>query len=322
MGWEERPFGRSRLAGTVDDPEDNLLKELLIAAALLDLKRQHLANEASPGIRNAGDSWVSGHSSRANCLEEAGVGSGGRSLLELGFPIMVGRMHPCGHPEYPGMGSFFEVQGGGGTYPTLPSPASGRAAAAFLREHAGFSKAAAERAARRSVESAVRAVTRLQGCELWRCADGLAEAELSAEERELVGKGYAGPPVDLHASSLTVEQVMAQSSVHAFSFVNLDPFTETRIARVNVREANIAAPCRFSGCSHPLHIEFLSYFCPNLMPLCQHGDRGHFAKVVSTRGNYGCLRHWCEHSESFRNIGRLGREELGNCKVKTDLIDS
>ena len=35
-GWDERPAGRPRLRGEADDPEDNVLKEFLIAVALLE----------------------------------------------------------------------------------------------------------------------------------------------------------------------------------------------------------------------------------------------------------------------------------------------
>ena len=37
-GWDERPAGRARLKGEDGDAEDNLLKELLIATTLLDLR--------------------------------------------------------------------------------------------------------------------------------------------------------------------------------------------------------------------------------------------------------------------------------------------
>ena len=35
-GWEERPVGRARLRGRHTDPEDNVLKEFLIAVSLLE----------------------------------------------------------------------------------------------------------------------------------------------------------------------------------------------------------------------------------------------------------------------------------------------
>ena len=35
-GWDERPAGRRRLRGSEDDAEDNVLKEFLIASALLE----------------------------------------------------------------------------------------------------------------------------------------------------------------------------------------------------------------------------------------------------------------------------------------------
>mmetsp|Transcript_36460 Transcript_36460/g.95991 ORF Transcript_36460/g.95991 Transcript_36460/m.95991 type:complete len:113 (+) Transcript_36460:6889-7227(+) len=58
--------------------------------------------------------------------------------LELAYPILVGRPHPVGHPQHPGMGDFFIVQAGGGHYPDTPSPASAAAAAEFLQRRAGF----------------------------------------------------------------------------------------------------------------------------------------------------------------------------------------
>mmetsp|Transcript_36696 Transcript_36696/g.96836 ORF Transcript_36696/g.96836 Transcript_36696/m.96836 type:complete len:562 (+) Transcript_36696:5975-7660(+) len=84
-GWEERPAGRARLQGTKQDLEDNLLKEFMIAAALLEWR-----------LMNAGGNHM--------------VDGDEEASLELAFPILVGRPHPAGYPGYPGMGEFFAVQ--------------------------------------------------------------------------------------------------------------------------------------------------------------------------------------------------------------------
>ena len=79
QGWEERPVGRRRLRGEEDDPEDNVLKELLIAETLLDRR-------AAPD-REVGE----------------------LGMLQLAYPVLVGRQQPRGHPHYPRMGDFFQV---------------------------------------------------------------------------------------------------------------------------------------------------------------------------------------------------------------------
>ena len=78
-GWEDKPVGRPRLQGKETDWEDNVLKELLISGSLLD--------------RNAAENRGE---------EEEG-------MLQLVYPILVGRQHPEGHPDYPRMGNFFQV---------------------------------------------------------------------------------------------------------------------------------------------------------------------------------------------------------------------
>jgi hypothetical protein len=80
----------------------------------------------------------------------------------VAYPILLGRMHPDGHPAYPGMGSFFPVQAGGGRYPEGPSPPTARAAARFLERRAGLPAAAVEAAERRGVSATLRALTALQ----------------------------------------------------------------------------------------------------------------------------------------------------------------
>ena len=145
QGWELTPLGRQRLTGAHSDLEDNCLKELLIAGALLESK-----------------------SSRAGC-------AGNISLLQVAYPLLVGRQQPDGHPEYPRMGSFFHVQGGGGSFPDSPSPATARTAGNFLREKAGFSAEAASLVEHIGVLEAVTAMTRLQGCQLWDHSKVLAD---------------------------------------------------------------------------------------------------------------------------------------------------
>ncbi len=135
-GWEAAPLGRKRLAGVESDPEDNCLKELVIATALL---KHGKACEA-----------------------------GGSALLQLAYPILVGRQEPEGHNDYPCMGSFFAVQGGGGHFADRPSPPTARAVGGFLRDKADFiAEEAVERVEQTSVLEAITAMTRLQGCQLW-----------------------------------------------------------------------------------------------------------------------------------------------------------
>ena len=85
QGWEQRPMGRDRLNGLDSDAEDNVLKEWMIAAALLE----------------RADAVASGRAARAD---------GEDGVLQAAYPIMVGRPHPPGHPDYPRMGSFFPLQ--------------------------------------------------------------------------------------------------------------------------------------------------------------------------------------------------------------------
>ena len=61
------------------------------------------------------------------------------------------------HPIY-----HYLVQAGGGQYPTRPSPASNRAAAAFLGERANFSSTAQEWVLGRSVAGTMQSLTALQ----------------------------------------------------------------------------------------------------------------------------------------------------------------
>ena len=85
QGWEQRPLGRDRLNGLASDAEDNVLKEWMIAAALLE----------------RADAVASGRAARAD---------GEDGVLQAAYPIMVGRPHPPGHADYPQMSSFFPLQ--------------------------------------------------------------------------------------------------------------------------------------------------------------------------------------------------------------------
>jgi hypothetical protein len=136
QGWEAAPVGRKRLAGVESDPEDNCLKELLIAHALLE-QYKLLA-----GARTS-------------------------AQLQLAYPILAGRQEPEGHAEYPRMGSFFTVQGGRGSFIDRPSPPTARIVGSFLRDRAGFAAEAAELAERMSVLEVISATMRRQGCQLW-----------------------------------------------------------------------------------------------------------------------------------------------------------
>jgi hypothetical protein len=49
--------------------------------------------------------------------------------VQVAYPILLGRMHPEGHPAYPGMGSFFAVQVGTPLY--FPRRVRGAACAGY-----------------------------------------------------------------------------------------------------------------------------------------------------------------------------------------------
>ena len=174
-GWEEMPLGRRRLQGIESDWEDNVLKEILIAGALLEKNAVHQKQ--------------------------------GQGILQVAYPILIGRQQPEGHPDYPRMGNFFQVQGGGGIYPQRPSPPTNRAVASFLRCKAGFSQERICSVEERSVEAAISCLTRLQGCQMWNHPEDLAEEQLSREQESLLGMGYGGPPVDLNRVCLSPDQV-------------------------------------------------------------------------------------------------------------------
>ena len=79
-GWDLNPVGRQRLKGEETDWEDNVLKEFLIAVSLLDRLNAEDHKEEEEGI------------------------------LQLAYPILVGRQQPLGHPDYPKMGNFFQAR--------------------------------------------------------------------------------------------------------------------------------------------------------------------------------------------------------------------
>jgi serine/threonine protein kinase len=141
-GWESKPVGRKRLEGNEFDPEDNFLKELLIAVALLDLK------SSTDMMYGPEDSMELGQ-------------------LEVMYPILIGRQQPEGHPEYPRMGNYFHLQGGGGTFPCSPSQPTARAASSFFRQNVNLSADIASEIETLSVEAVVQAVMQVQGCQLW-----------------------------------------------------------------------------------------------------------------------------------------------------------
>ena len=172
-GWELKPVGRNRLEGTEADAEDNVLKELLIAGILLE--RRYLARE-SETKDGAGDSEVkseeklpgdSTDGKAANTILELTAQAEELGLLQLAYPILIGRQEPKGHRDYPRMGSFFSVQGGGGVYPNRPSPATARSVGRFLIEKGGLPEDVMEQAEALSVDEVVKMMTQLQGCQLW-----------------------------------------------------------------------------------------------------------------------------------------------------------
>jgi serine/threonine protein kinase len=179
MGWEKAPLGLDRLCGAEYDREDTLLKEMLIALALLERSSE------------TGFTLMDGE----------------RGRLCAAVPIYSGRQQPLGHPDYPRMGDFSQVEGGGGQYSTLPSPNCNQTAARVLRDGAGLPVEAIKKVEKRSVASAVTSLAKLQGCCLWNHADDLAEAVLTRNQKTLVGKGYAGPPVKLDSHVLSSDQV-------------------------------------------------------------------------------------------------------------------
>eukprot|EP00292_Cryptomonas_paramecium_P002636 CAMPEP_0113722472 /NCGR_PEP_ID=MMETSP0038_2-20120614/37772_1 /TAXON_ID=2898 /ORGANISM="Cryptomonas paramecium" /LENGTH=2376 /DNA_ID=CAMNT_0000651725 /DNA_START=109 /DNA_END=7236 /DNA_ORIENTATION=+ /assembly_acc=CAM_ASM_000170 len=194
-GWEERPAGRDRLTGKAGDAEDNLLKEFTIAVSLLE-RRQEM-EQRGWHIKPSPDEG-----------EEEEFPEHEETDLELAFPILVGRPFPLGHVRYPGMGDFFAVQAGGGRYPDTPSPATAEAAADFLERRAGFDAPLAQATRERSVAATVKSLTALQGCKLWDIPAGSVPLDLNKEQHDLIGRGFAGPAVELDGEPLTSEQHM------------------------------------------------------------------------------------------------------------------
>ena len=206
-GWDARPVGRERLQGLESDPEDNVLKELLIATTLLERNR--------------------------NMSETPKEGNKG--ILQEAYPILVGRQHPAGHPDFPKMGNFFQIQGGGGQYPKQPSPATNRSVVRFLREKCLFSNEALHSVERQSVATVVQSLTRLQGCQLWNHSSDLQGIELTKTQKDLKGKGCVGPPVCLDGVVLNSEQ--KQYCLEGFSETQLCMLkAQVRAKKVDIHE--------------------------------------------------------------------------------------
>jgi hypothetical protein len=101
-GWQERPARRPRLRGAADDPEDNLLKEYLIALALLSPEAAAAPAPAGAAGPAAGGDRAAGEGEAAPTREAP--------VLRAIYPVLVGRPQPPGHPEYPWTGDYFDVQ--------------------------------------------------------------------------------------------------------------------------------------------------------------------------------------------------------------------
>jgi serine/threonine protein kinase len=180
-GWEETPLGLVRLSGAEQDREDALLKEMLIALVLLE---------------------------RASDADAAALLDEERGQLCTAMPVFVGQLHPESHTEYPHMGKYLDIQGGGGQYSKLPSPSTNQAAVRFLRDRAGLPVEAVKRFEDFGVASVVKYFDKMDGCQLWDHASDLAEAPLTVEQKALVGsKGNSDSQVILHDSVLCTEQV-------------------------------------------------------------------------------------------------------------------
>ena len=83
-GWEVRPVGRARLCGNDSDPEDNVLKEFLIAATLLH--QVVGGGEEAPAIDGNGTSHPNGGDSEPGNGKAAQSGSEmGESRLQVSF---------------------------------------------------------------------------------------------------------------------------------------------------------------------------------------------------------------------------------------------
>ena len=117
------------------------------------------------------------------------------------------------------------LQGGGGRYPQTSSPSTNIAVSRFLLEHGGLPCEVVDAAKNRSIAEAVRALTNLQGCQLWEHCSSVSGLDLTREQRELIGHGSSGPAVDLEGISLTLEQVPRRlpkgRSVHVFMNLQL-----------------------------------------------------------------------------------------------------
>jgi len=205
-GWEERPVGRPRLRGDDGDPEDNVLKEWMITKVLMDKAKSRPARGSAI---NDVDALTEAGVSASASEEVPGEGAQRKGLLQKVYPILMGRLHPPNHSQYPRMGSFFSVAGGGGTFPARPSPRTNAAVERFLKQHANFTDEESQHVQTITVSDVVQGITKMQGCQLWNkvppeLTPGL---ELTKEQADsLVGKGCAGPPANLDGEGLTHEQ--------------------------------------------------------------------------------------------------------------------
>ena len=181
-------MGEFPLGGTTgkEDREDAFLKVILIAGMLLE---QSSANHAPPRVD---------------------IGP-----LCAAFPIFQVDGQQLGHSEYPDIGNSRDVHGGGGQFSMLPSPVNNKAAAQFLRDRVGLPVDMLKLVKERSVASAMSSLTKLQGCRLWDHAANLAEAELTREQTKLVGKGFAGPLLQVDGNSTDSTEQVAVSPLSA-----------------------------------------------------------------------------------------------------------
>jgi hypothetical protein len=171
------------------DQEDSLLKEMLIADALLD------------------------RSSHSDDLL-----GGKRGKLCAAFPVFAGRQQQPGHSEYSLVDNYFNADSDGDILFMLHSPSNGQAAQAaarFLQDRAGLTVEVVKQIedSERSVASLVAGLSPLpvQVCCLWNHAGVLAEAALTREQSSFVEKGCATVDDNL----LSTEQVVPLSLVPA-----------------------------------------------------------------------------------------------------------
>jgi serine/threonine protein kinase len=170
---------RSALGGAEQNRENALIKEILIACALLE------------------------RSSKSGVLLDGESGQ-----LHAAVPIFVGQQLQQGSLEYPSKGNYLDVQGGSGLFSELPSPSNSQAASLFLRDRAGLPVEVVKQVQERRVASALASMAKLEGCHLCNQTDDSVEAVLTTEQKALVGKGYAGHLVNLDDKLVSTELVI------------------------------------------------------------------------------------------------------------------